>query len=291
MTRIAVASGKGGTGKTLLATSLAYLLAEQGRDVTYVDADVEEPNGHLFLGPDIQESRRFVQPIPTLAGQTCSGCGECQEACAFNAIIALPDSVMVFPELCHSCGGCLMACPERLLVEEPREMGTIARGEAATPGGPIRFVSGTLDVGEARATPLVSGMLETVADRGTVIIDAPPGTSCTAMAAIEDADLVVLVTEPTPFGLHDLELAAGMARALGRDRIVAVINRADLGASDPTRAFLEAAQIEVVAEIPFSREVAKAYARGRVAAAESPTFRGLLSPLTEPGLISGEVSP
>lgn len=276
--RIAVASGKGGTGKTLVSTSLAWLLAQQGYPITYVDADVEEPNGHLFLHPELSDFQRYARPVPKLRGETCSGCGECQSFCQFNAIMALADRILLFPELCSSCGGCVLACRERALIEEAREIGGIETGTACTETQcPIRFLAATLDVGEARAVPLIRGLLERVEDRGIVLIDAPPGTSCSVIEIVKDADLVVLITEPTPFGLHDLELAVEMSRALGK-RVVAVVNRSDLG-HDGVRQFLAWREIEVAAEIPFRPEVAEAYARGEIAAAVSPELRGLLSPL------------
>lgn len=267
--KIAVASGKGGTGKTIVSTSLAWYVAEQGSDVTYVDADVEEPNGHLFLHPEITETRRFRVATPALRDGTCSGCGDCQSNCTFNAIVALSDRVMVFPELCHSCGVCQLVCRERALTDKLREIGAIEVGLAHA-ALPIAFRSATLDVGEARATPLIAGLLDGDSLKGLVLLDAPPGTSCSAMEVVRRADLTLLVTEPTPFGLHDLEIAADMCRELGCP-VAAVINRCDLG-DDQTRRFLDANGIPVLAEIPFLPDVATAYATGRIAASESNAF-------------------
>ncbi|MBW1683596.1 MAG: ATP-binding protein [Deltaproteobacteria bacterium] len=276
--RIAVASGKGGTGKTLVSTSLAWLLARDAHRVVYVDADVEEPNGHLFLHPELSDRQRYARPVPKLIGETCSGCGECQSFCQFNAILALRDRIMLFPELCSSCGGCVLACPDDVLTEVPREIGIIEAGTAcAEAGRPIRFLSATLDVGEARATPLIRGLLDRIEDPGIVLIDAPPGTSCSVMEIVSDVDLVVMVTEPTPFGLHDLTLAVEMTRALGKP-ITAVVNRSDLG-NGRVQQYLASQQIEVAAEIPFRLEVAEAYAQGQIAAAASPELCSLLLPL------------
>jgi MinD superfamily P-loop ATPase len=276
--KVAVASGKGGTGKTLVSSSLAWLLARDGHPIAYVDADVEEPNGHLFLHPELSDCRRYARPVPELTRETCSGCGDCQRFCQFNAILALPDRIMLFPELCTSCGGCVLACRERALGEKPREIGSIETGVArAETRCPIRFLGARLDVGEARATPLITGLLDRIEDPGIVLIDAPPGTSCSVMEIVRAADLVVLVTEPTPFGLHDLVLAVEMTRALGKP-ITAVINRSDLG-DDRTLQYLASEKIEMAAEIPFRPELAEAYARGKIAAATSPELCSLLSPL------------
>jgi MinD superfamily P-loop ATPase len=276
--KIAVASGKGGTGKTLVSTGLAWLLARQGCRVAYVDADVEEPNGHLFLRPDIANSARFTRPVPRLAKETCSGCGECQRFCRFNAILALPNKVLVFDELCSSCGGCVLSCPENSLVESPREIGTVDTGEARVDGNhSLRFTAATLDVGEARATPLIRGLLDRIENEPAVVIDAPPGTSCSVMEIVRDANLVILVTEPTPFGLHDLRLAVEMTRAFHKP-LLAVINRSDLG-NDKTRRYLERQSIELIAEIPYLTEVASAYARGEMAVQSSERFRQLIEPL------------
>ena len=267
--KIAIASGKGGTGKTLVATNLAWMLLERpGKSPVYADADVEEPNGHLFLRPQLSAEDRFSVLVPESVEGRCTGCGACQEACAFHAILALADSVMVFPALCHSCGACLLACPENALVERPREMGVIKSGSASS----VVFRSGTLDVGEARATPLVEEVEVGTPAAPVQIVDSPPGTSCAAMAAVRNVDHVVLVTEPTPFGLHDLVLAVEMSRALGRT-VSAVLNRADLGDAEAVRSYLRKANVPLVAEIPFERAIAHAYAEGRLAVPESAALR------------------
>lgn len=273
--RIAVASGKGGTGKTLVATNMAWLLAERGVPTAYLDADVEEPNGYLFLGPSWEEERRHTVEVPILANGACSGCGECQDFCVFNALVALDDRILVFPELCHSCGGCVLTCPERALVTSPREVGTVRRGRA----GKVTFSDGVLDVGEARAAPLVDAVLEGRVNGTIGIVDAPPGTSCPVMAAVRGADLVLLVTEPTPFGLHDLDLAARMCNAL-KLPVAAVINRSDLGNGD-VREYLSAQSIPLFGEIPFDREIASICAKGGMAAREIDHFRNDIDGLVD----------
>jgi MinD superfamily P-loop ATPase len=270
---VAVASGKGGTGKTLIATNLAWFLAEAGHGVTLADTDVEAPNAHLFLAADADEpARRPCEvPVPYLFAGTCSGCGDCQRACAFNAIVTLKDRVMVLPELCHGCGACALSCQERALGERNRPIGTISTIRSLGPSAASAWrartsmVWGTLNVGEARAVPLVEGVLRRAdaIDHPIQIVDAPPGTACTAVAAVEGADLVLLVTEPTPFGLHDLELAVEMCRALGRPT-AAVVNRSDLG-DRRVHDLLAREGIPLLGEIPFSRELARTYAGGQLA--------------------------
>ncbi|HCF60917.1 MAG TPA: (4Fe-4S)-binding protein [Myxococcales bacterium] len=276
--KIAVASGKGGTGKTLIATHLARAIARAGEPVTYVDADVEAPNGHLFLRPEIAEERPVSVAVPAMVRPTCAGCGDCARACAFHAMLAAKDRVIVLPELCHSCGLCLEICPERVLEERPRRLGVVCEGRA----GPIRFLSGVLDVGEARATPLISALASSLSAEGTTIIDAPPGTSCPAMEAVRAADLVVLVTEPTPFGLHDFELAVQMCRALGK-RAYAVLNRVGLGQTPMDEAFARHGT-PLVASIGFDAAISAASAEGRMADESSETLKkGLLELLLRLG--------
>ncbi len=280
--RIAIASGKGGTGKTMVSTNLAWHLTRQGRSVTYIDTDVEEPNGHLFLRPGDVDEERYTVQVPLLPDGRCSGCGDCQRVCAFGAIEAHADHVTVDNRRCHSCGACALICArtDGSLARVPRELGTISHGEVDGLG----FWSASLDVGEPRAAPLILGLLKAV-DRqraGEVleIVDVPPGTSCAAVAATQHADRVVLVTEPTPFGLHDLELAVEMCHAL-RLPISVVINRADLGDGEQMLRFMEDKQIQLTARIPFLREVAVAYARQELAARVVPAFAESVAGLAE----------
>jgi len=259
--RVVVASGKGGTGKTLLATSLAIHWARQGISVTYADADVEEPNGHLALKPDITSTRPFTVDVPHLVGK-CEACGRCQEVCAFNAILALRGRVMVFSELCHGCGACVMACLPQVLQMVPRETGKVREGLASG----IRFCDGVLNVSEARATPLIEGVLAASGD-GLVVVDAPPGTSCPAVAAVRDSDVAVLVTEPTPFGMHDLALAVGMCKALTVPAAI-VVNRSDLGGEVGAQVL----GCPVIGRIPFDPQIAAATARGERAIDAVPRF-------------------
>lgn len=270
--KIAIASGKGGTGKTLLATNLAWRFAEQGQaDVTYVDCDVEAPNGHLFLHPEISKETRLSVTIPELIPDRCSGCRECQQFCQFNAILAIsPGEVMVFPELCHTCGGCILACPDKALKEVPVEVGTLQLGWA----GKVRTEAGILDIGQPRGTPLIDALIDDLPADETVVIDAPPGTSCLAVSAIRGADFVILVTEPTPFGAHDLQLAIETVRIMGKP-MAAVINRSDVG-DDEVRRLLEAEGVPLLAELPFDAAIAEAYARGELAATKSEAFLEIL---------------
>jgi MinD superfamily P-loop ATPase len=242
--------------------------------VTYADADVEEPNGHLFLHPIVTATERHSLRVPGLASGECSGCGACQEACAFNAILSLADGVRVFPELCHSCGACLSACPEAALVEIERETGTLRSGHAGT----LCFVDGALDVGEARAAPLIQDVVERAPTRGITLIDGPPGTACAAVAAAEAADLAILVCEATPFGRHDAERALGMCRVLGLETI-AIVNRADLG-DDLVHRGLERQGIPVLAALAFDRGIARACAEGELAIRRSPAFAGVIDQLS-----------
>ena len=283
--RIAIASGKGGTGKTMVSTNLAWHLARAGQQVAYVDTDVEEPNGHLFLHPAQLDRERVTVPVPLLPTGVCSGCGACQRSCAFGAIRALKDRVEVDPQRCHNCGACERVCEEGSLAHKPRALGTISHGELEG----LQVWSARLDLGEPRAAPLILALLRALEQQrrlapGLEILDVPPGTSCAAVAATRGADQVVLVTEPTPFGLHDLELAVEMCRAL-KLPISVVVNRADLGDDTQMEQLLRSQGIPLLAKIPFSREVAVAYARQQLAAREVPAFAAEMERLARELLI------
>jgi MinD superfamily P-loop ATPase len=267
---ISVASGKGGTGKTTIAVNLAMAL---GEPVTLLDCDVEEPNAHLFLKPTIDQRLDFGVEVPEIDPSRCTLCGKCQEICQFNAIAVLPDLVLTFPELCHSCGGCALICPEKAVLPGQRLVGTVEMGTR----GPVHFVHGRLRVGEAMAPPLIRRVRQESPDGALTIIDAPPGTSCPVMAAIWGSQLVILVTEPTPFGLNDLELAVGAGRQM-RLPMGLVINRADMG-DRRVHDFAARENLPILLEIPFDRRVAESYARGELLVESLPEWHGMMQAL------------
>ena len=254
--KVAIASGKGGTGKTTVATNLALLISRAGKKVQYVDCDVEEPNGHIFLKPAIEKTEAVTVAVPDVELNKCTGCGKCGELCQYSAIVTFKKNVLTFEQLCHSCGGCMLVCPAEAIKEKQKEIGFIDRGASNGVG----FVQGRLNIGDVRSPALIRHVKQTVVDEGTIIIDAPPGTSCPVIEAVKGVDFVLLVTEPTPFGLNDLKLAVGMVRELKLPFAV-VINRSDVG-DDMVRRYCRSEAIEVALEIPDDRRIAEAYSRG-----------------------------
>jgi len=252
---ISVASGKGGTGKTTVATNMASAL---GRGVRLLDCDVEEPNAHLFLHPEIEQVEEVTTFIPEIDDELCTGCKKCAEICRFRALTVVSGKVLVFPELCHSCGGCVEVCEEGAVGDGSRELGRVESGTA----GDILFSHGRLRVGEAMSPPLIQKVRSIESNNGITIIDAPPGTSCPVIAAIKGADSVLMVTEPTPFGLHDLKLGVEAIKILGIPCGL-VINRSDIG-DNGVRDFAAAEDIPVLLEIPFDRRIAEAYSTGKL---------------------------
>ena len=264
---VAIASGKGGTGKTTVATNLAVTAAASGREVQVLDCDVEAPNAHLFLKPEIERSEAVSVPVPEVDEEKCTACGECGRICQYSAIVSLKTKPLVFPELCHGCGGCALVCPEGAITEGLREVGVVEEGSA----GGVRFAGGKLRIGEAMAPPLIRAVKERALEDALVIVDAPPGTSCPVIEAVRGADFVLLVTEPTPFGLNDLAIAVDTVRKLGLPFAV-VVNRAGLG-HDSVYAYCEDENIDILAELPDDRRVAEAYSRGELAVRALPEFK------------------
>ncbi len=267
--RIAVSSGKGGTGKTTVATNLAVMASKAGRSVGYLDCDVEEPNGAIFLKPQITETRPVNVSIPEVDPDKCDGCGLCGEICQYSAIVSMKDKVLVFPELCHGCAGCWLVCPTGAITESHRQTGTLEIGLA----GDVHCVSGLLTIGEIMSPPVITAVKKAAPDVDLLIFDSPPGTSCPVIESVRDSDFVLLVTEPTPFGLNDLKLAVEMVRALKLPFAV-LINRADVGDGQTTE-YCKNQRIDILAEIPDDRQVAEAYSRGEMACDVIPKYREL----------------
>jgi MinD superfamily P-loop ATPase len=275
---IAVASGKGGTGKTLVATSLALSLSSE-HEVTFLDCDVEEPNGHVFLKPALTGREAVNIPVPKVDEDRCTYCGKCAQVCAYNAIAVLGNHVLTFPQLCHGCGACSYLCPEGAISEGPRETGVVEWGQA----NGVAFVHGILNIGEAMAPPVIRKVKEYSRDSEVVIRDVPPGTSCPVVEAIKGSDFCLLVTEPTPFGLSDLALAVDTVRELGIPCGV-VLNRAGLG-DNKTEEYCREQKIPVLLTIPLDTEIARLYARGMALVDGMPwwlgRFRELFSRIKE----------
>ncbi len=260
---LAVASGKGGTGKTTVAVNLASVW---GAPVQLLDCDVEEPNAHLFLPGRLLRQETCTVPVPQVDSGLCDGCGECSRLCAYHAIAVAGGTALVFPELCHGCGGCAMVCPRHAIREVPHRIGVVTTRQA----GSITLVQGKLDVGVPSATPLIRAVRRQLRPGMAAILDAPPGASCPVVAAVRGADLVLLVAEPTPFGLHDLTLAVEMLRSLETPFAV-VVNRMGIG-DDRVHVFCDREDIPVLAEIADDRAIAEAYCQGLLVVEALPRY-------------------
>lgn len=269
---LAVASGKGGTGKTTVSVNLARVF---GTHVRLLDCDVEEPNAHLFLVGDLCGEEKVTIPVPQVEESLCDGCGECGRFCEYRAIVSFGSTPLVFPEMCHGCGGCAKVCPRKAIREIDRSIGVVGTVRA----GNVTLIQGRLDIGVATAPPLIRAVKARLRNGIPAILDAPPGTSCPVVATLRGSDFVVLVTEPTPFGLYDLRLAVGLVRALGIPFGV-VINRVGIG-DKRVHAFCREENIPVLLEIPDDRRIAEAYSEGRMIVEALPEYRGLFECLLE----------
>ncbi len=263
---LAIASGKGGTGKTTVAVNMARSI---GNAIELLDCDVEEPNDHLFLKGTLRSSHVVTIPVPSVDGALCDDCGECGRFCEYHAIVCMGGPPLIFPEICHGCGGCAIVCPRKAIKEISHEIGVVEALDCGT----VRLLQGRLKVGSMLTPMLIRSVKERAATTGTVLIDAPPGTSCPVVAAVEGAHAVALVTEPTPFGLNDLMLAVDMMRALGLPFGV-VINRAGMG-DNRVNDYCRAEKIPLLAEIPNDRRIAEAYSKGKLAVDILPEMRAI----------------
>lgn len=261
--RIAVASGKGGTGKTTVALNLAAMF---GEPVQLADCDVEEPNVNLFLRCDQLVPAEVTMLVPQVDPQRCNGCGACGELCQFRGIVAIGNRALVFPELCHGCGGCALVCPSGAITERPHRIGTVSTGQSGT----IRLVEGRLEVGVSLVPPLIRAVREQLLDDLPAILDAPPGTSCPVVATLRECDYLLLVTDPTPFGLHDLKLAVALARELNLACGV-VVNRAgeDLVG---LHGYCRSENIPILLSLPDDRQIAEVVSRGELVARVFPEY-------------------
>jgi len=265
--KIAFASGKGGTGKTTIAVNLACFLAYSQQKIQYLDCDVEEPNGHIFLKPDIEERIPANVMMPVINQEKCISCGECSSHCQFNALVLILKDILIFPELCHGCGLCVRICPVGAITEGKKEIGYVEKGKALHD---IDFVHGILNVGEPMAGPLIQQVKHNYKEGYIQIIDAPPGTSCPVVKTVIDADCVVMVTEPTPFALHDLKIATSVAQTLNKP-IGIVINREN-GGFKPLMDYLSKNKLPVLTAIPEDKNIARQYSEGNLIIERLPLY-------------------
>lgn len=267
---IAVASGKGGTGKTTVAVSLALaVVSERSKSDTmmFLDCDVEAPNAHLFLKPVFNRREEVAIPIPQVDFEKCTYCGRCAEVCVYHAIAVAGQQVLIFPELCHGCGSCTLECPEDAIREVPNVIGSIEEGQADG----IDFAQGMLDIGQPMAVPVIRQLKQHVDSDCLVIVDASPGTSCPVVEAIQESDFALLVTEPTPFGLHDLRLMVQVARDELGLPVGVLINRDGIG-DEGVDEYCAEEQIPVLMRIPFDRRIAEAYSEGKALVEALPEY-------------------
>jgi MinD superfamily P-loop ATPase len=268
---ISIASGKGGTGKTMVATNLALSIGK----CQLLDCDVEEPNAHIFLDPQVMESRSVGLPVPQVDLEKCTYCGKCAEVCQFSAIAVIKKNVLTFPELCHGCGACSLLCPADAITEVKRKIGILEIGKSDG----IRFIHGILEISEAMSPPLIRAVKDAASNNGPTIVDVPPGTSCPVIEAVRGSDFCLLVTEPTPFGLNDLILAVEMLRILKIPFGVA-INRSDVG-DDKVDDYCNREDIPILMKIPMDRDLAVAYSNGIPFVVAKPGWKAEFAKLLE----------
>jgi MinD superfamily P-loop ATPase len=272
---ISIASGKGGTGKTIVAVDLALSL----NNVQILDCDVEEPNAHLFIHPEIREEKPVYIKVPKIDEERCDYCGECADFCEFNALFVvrtdvergIKGSILTFPQLCHGCGGCSIVCQKNAIFKENREIGVIKKGITDD----MDLVFGELNISEAMAVPVIKAVKGEIKDEKTVIIDSPPGTSCPVINSVYGSDFCILVTEPTPFGLYDLKLAVEVLREV-KIPFGIIVNRAGIG-DEGVYDYCEEEKIPILLEIPYDRQIAELYSKGTPFVSEMKEWKKKLS--------------
>ena len=269
--KIAIASGKGGTGKTSVAVNIALSLGK----AQVLDCDVEEPNVHILLRPTVEEVLPVELLVPKIQEEKCDYCGECAKLCQFNALFVAGETAMVFPELCHSCGGCSIVCPRDAIVEEPRQIGRVHKGST----GDIDLVYGEINVGEALAVPVITAVKDHINEKGTVILDSSPGSACPLVETVHGVDFCLLVTEPTPFGLHDLQVAVEVMQLIGIPMGV-IVNFAGIG-DRGVYDYCEEEAIPIMMEIPFDRRIAELYSEGIPFVTAMPEWKEKFSDLVD----------
>ena len=270
--RIAVLSGKGGTGKTLVSVNLAAV----AENSTYIDCDVEEPNGHLFFKPEgIQEELIAVQ-IPTVDAQLCNGCRKCVDFCKFNALALIKGKPFVFEEVCHSCGGCVMICPQKALSEEEKNIGKIEKGIS----GNVTVITGILNTGEASGVPIIKKLMpKSKEDKELIFIDCPPGSACIVMESIKDADYCILVAEPTLFGVHNLNMVYELVKLFNKSFGV-VLNKC-LEGENPAEKFCLERNIKILSRVPFDNELGALNSNAEIAVRKDEKYQVIFFSLLE----------
>ena len=266
--KIAVLSGKGGTGKTLLSVNIAAVM----KGSTYIDCDVEEPNGHLFLKPEKIKSKDVAVKIPVVDQDTCNGCRKCVDFCKFNALVYINKQLIVFDEICHSCGGCILVCTENIIREKDKIIGKIEEGISED----VSVITGILNTGEASGVPIITEILnKEFKNDATIIIDSPPGSACIVMESIKDVDYCILVAEPTLFGVHNLDMVYELVKLFNKPHGV-VLNKC-LNGENPAEKYCIEKDIKILGRIPFDNELGVLNSNGVIASRENEKYKNLFS--------------
>ena len=271
--KIAILSGKGGTGKTLLSVNLAAV----AQNASYIDCDIEEPNGHLFFKPEDLTEEVVTVKIPQVNPALCNACRQCVEFCRFNALAFIMDRPIVFEEVCHSCGGCSLVCPQNAISEKDKGIGLIQKGQS----GQVSVYTGILNIGEASGIPIIKRLLTMEQEEPSplTIIDSPPGSACNVMESIEDADYCILVAEPTLFGAHNLSMVYDLV-TLFKKPFGVVLNKC-LEEENPAEKFCEEKEIKILYRIPFDQELGLLNSNAEIAVRKSEKYRALFTSLLD----------